>query len=693
MIKQTITFLMLLSCNAVYAQQILSVTSSTQPPYDDLTNLIHNHLTGSGVQILSIDSNIDSNAIGYFTDGEAAIGLKRGLILTTGYALSATQNGLTQASDGNSGSSTQPELEAIASIPVLNDVAYFRITFRPFSDSIRFRYVFASEEYPEYACSSFNDIFGFFLSGPNPDGGEYNDLNIALIPGTNLPVAINNLHPNNPSLPPCAPLNEQFYHDNQNSFAQPVYDGFTDVFIAEAKVIPCGVYEMVIAIADLSDGAYDSGVFLEAKSLESPLEIITSLEVGHDVIPENAIADTISFAFTNVPQNLLPLQIEIAGTASNGLDFQAVNPVTTINASGETIQFIIQPIPDSLNEVIETVEFKVYSNAGSDCLVRTFTLYIADPDSLYSPVDSVILPPVGLALLSVVPTSVSNQTWVFSNTSEFPIAPSGALVKSDIEVNIPLDILHDIRTLQSVCLTIDHDWDDDLDLFLFAPNGTFVELSTDNGGNGDNYTNTCFAPLATEDIRGGAPFAPASAAPFTGIFQPEGLWEDILGTPVNGTWSLGVVDDQNSSVGILQDWTISFSTDQLGNFKYLWNTGDTTPTIQVSTLCNYSVSVSNEIGSFSKLFVVSEGSIGTHAPISTGVPFRLLPNPTVGETIMTLDKNLTINAIKVYDLNGVLVLEQFTAGTILGSSSLPKGVYIISLESTEGIFVQKLVRW
>ncbi len=675
----------------IFAQQILSITPSGQPPYDNMANLIRDHLTGAGVEILNVESNNDPRAIGYFTDGDSAIGLKRGLILTSGFAEGASLDGSSFANNGNIGASIQPQLQAIAT-DVLNDVAYFRITFRPFSDSIRFRYVFASEEYPEYSCTAFNDVFGFFLSGPNPVGGDYTDRNIALIPGTNLPVSINNLHPFNAAAPPCPPVNVQFYHDNLNSSNQPVYDGFTDIFVAEASVVPCATYEMIIAIADVGDSAYDSGVFLEAKSLESNVEILSSLQAGDAIIPEVAIADTISFTFTQVPANFLPLQIKIAGTATNGIDFQAVDSVTIVNSPGEVVKFVIQPIQDSLQEQLETVIFNVCGTTANECFSKTFTLYIADPDSLYSPSDSVFFQPAGSALLSVVPTSVSNKSWTFSNTTPQSISPPFGLVTSEILVGIPFDILHDLSMLQSVCININHTWDDELNIFLIAPNETFVELSTDNGANGDNYTNTCFSPSATEDIRGGFPFAPASAAPFTGTFQPEGLWTDILGTPISGTWKLGVLDDQNNISGTLLDWAISFSTYDLGNFKYLWSTGDTTPSLLVSLPGSYTVTVSNQVGSFSKEFVVKEGSVGTQTPDQGDNVFHLFPNPSTGEAVLILDKNVDVLSLKVYDLNGTLVLEQSEAGPIQGASNLPNGMYIVALECEKGIFVQKLLR-
>lgn len=293
----TTLLLVLFSSVAVFSQQILSVTSSVQPPYDDMPKLIRDHLTGAGVEMLSVESNSDPYAIGFFTDGNSTLSIERVLILTTGYAEVATDLGNFWSSNGNSGDGIQLELQAIAT-DALNDVAYFRITFRPFRDSVRFRYVFGSEEYPEYACTAFNDVLGFFLSGPNPSGGNYIGQNIALIPGTNLSVSINNLHPANSSaFSPCSPFNAQFYHDNEGSNSQPIYDDYTDVFVAQARVVPCSVYEMVIAIADVGDSAYDSGVFLEAKSLQSEVDITSSLEIGNDVIPEIAIADTITFSF------------------------------------------------------------------------------------------------------------------------------------------------------------------------------------------------------------------------------------------------------------------------------------------------------------------------------------------------------------------------------------------------------------
>ena len=54
--------------------------------------------------------------------------------------------------------------------------------------------------------------------------------------------------------------------------------------------------------------------------------------------------------------------------------------------------------------------------------------------------------------------------------------------------------------LESVCLSINHTYDAQIDIYLVGPDGTNVEISTNNGAFGQNYNNTCFNMTATEFI-------------------------------------------------------------------------------------------------------------------------------------------------------------------------------------------------
>lgn len=691
-----------LFCAALNAQQnFMTVTPGSQPPYNDLPELIRQHLTGAGVDILNVEFLGEPGAVGYFTDGDLAVGLHRGLLMTTGQvnsqgaplgSVGANDIGSAFASTSNNVNVSDSILSQLVNAPLF-DLTRYRITFRPRGDSIRFRYVFASEEYPEYACSPFNDVFGFFLNGPRPGGATpYQNFNIALVPGTNLPVAINNLHPDNSvNYPPCPPFNAQFYHGNNNSNKQPTYDGFTDVFVAEASVVPCAVYQMTLAISDASDGIFDSAVFLEANSFGGEPDIAASFAPADNVIPENALADTVSLTFTAIPANLLPLSVTIGGTAQNGVDYQLVDGNAVIVSPDTVLHFLFQPIPDSLDESFETITLTV--SAGSSCFTRTFTLFVADPDSVFKPMETVYLTG-GTATLSVTPTALSGKSWTFSNETDVSISTTNMLFSSEIQVDIPFAYLDDISLLESVCLNIQHAWVDDLNLYLFAPNNHFVELSTDNGANGDNYTGTCFSPSATMPINFPGPFAPASAAPFTGTFRPEGEWGDILFTPVNGTWKLGALDDNAGFTGTLLDWSITFSGEKIGGFQYLWSTGDTTSELTVTLPGTYKVTVSNAVSTFEKTFVVEE-AVGTQTP--TQQPVQIQPNPARGEVLVVWDKNLVFNTVSIFNAAGEAVFEKSLPPSatqeMLQIQDLPTGIYFVALKGRGGAVFQRLVKW
>ncbi|TNE52304.1 MAG: HYR domain-containing protein, partial [Bacteroidetes bacterium] len=120
--------------------------------------------------------------------------------------------------------------------------------------------------------------------------------------------------------------------------------------------------------------------------------------------------------------------------------------------------------------------------------------------------------------------------------------------------------------LLSMTLNLTHTWDSDLDIFLRAPNGQILHVSTDNGGSGDNYTNTVFCDNAPISIAG-------QSAPFTGVYRPEGtIISTTCGTNIttnvnslaaftngqNGTWELVIKDDAGGDTGTMLGWSLVF---------------------------------------------------------------------------------------------------------------------------------------
>ncbi|GAA4116564.1 hypothetical protein GCM10022393_17250 [Aquimarina addita] len=107
-----------------------------------------------------------------------------------------------------------------------------------------------------------------------------------------------------------------------------------------------------------------------------------------------------------------------------------------------------------------------------------------------------------------------------------------------------------VLTDVNVGINIEHTYTEDLTITLIAPDGiTEVQLSSENGGASDNYTNTIFDDEATESITDGS-------APFTGSFTPEENLGNLDGSSSLGDWTLFIEDGFNQDGGQLLDWTL-----------------------------------------------------------------------------------------------------------------------------------------
>lgn len=258
-IIQIVLFVMLTSNNVVLSQiQVQNYNAASDP----IANLV-NALGGNTTNIFNVQSNIVLNKdslIGTFNDPTSSIlGLsKKGVILGTGYLHKILGSSSRFVSD-QCGLPGDANLDAYVNgtnptnpTPTF-DAVVLEFDFIPYNDTISFNYSFGSEEYPEYVGSRYNDIFAFEILGN--EYPVYN--NIALIPNTNTPVAINNVN---------AVSNASYFINNEN-VASPFFntitmDGLTKGLVAKAKVTPCKTYHLRLSIADVGDQQYDSYVFI-----------------------------------------------------------------------------------------------------------------------------------------------------------------------------------------------------------------------------------------------------------------------------------------------------------------------------------------------------------------------------------------------------------------------------------------------
>lgn len=192
---------------------------------------------------------------GFFDAGTTTLPINAGIVLSTGRVSSLP--GLPSAfSSFNTGTGWyDPDLANIAT-GGLSNTALLQFDILPEVDTISIFYIFGSEEYPEYVMTSFNDVFGFFISG----GPEYpQPVNICLIPNSGLPVSINNLNH----------IANSAYFINWQSLGTGfcTLDGTTTLLEAKAAVTPGESYHIKIGIADVADAIFDSGIFIGMQSL------------------------------------------------------------------------------------------------------------------------------------------------------------------------------------------------------------------------------------------------------------------------------------------------------------------------------------------------------------------------------------------------------------------------------------------
>uniref|UniRef100_UPI003983190E OmpA family protein n=1 Tax=Daejeonella sp. TaxID=2805397 RepID=UPI003983190E len=281
---------------------------------------IKKNFSGQGVVIGNISHKGYPLSILSFTSTPGVLQVPKGLILSSGnsYNVAGYNNSHNQSSTFSD--VAVPELDKDLSSLIkekLYDICSIEFDFVPMDNSIQFNYQFGSDEYPEYVDSPYNDIFAFIVSD------ETGSKNIALVPSTTVPVSINTINfktnkdhfidnnlykqviikrqdpvkstyrgtlpgrilrsiasifgsPNyagNADRVVIAPDPELLKTMDQNLYRNLRYDGITKKMVAQMYVTPYKKYHLKIVLADVSDNIYDSGVFIEDRSLTSKKDV------------------------------------------------------------------------------------------------------------------------------------------------------------------------------------------------------------------------------------------------------------------------------------------------------------------------------------------------------------------------------------------------------------------------------------
>lgn len=350
-------------------------------------------LVGQGVVVTNPSLTCPSLAQGFFVANKATIRLDSGIVLTTGTA---------KTGGGRFGVNGFAPDFASADNRTVGDTALDRLAGQrtydacnlefdvvPTGDSISIGYIFSSEEYKSAVCGSYNDAFAFFISGP----GYASPTNIAKVPGTNIPVAINSINNGIPgssgSLANCIAMGPgspftSLYVDN--TFGSTLtHRGCTKVLKASCSVIPCARYHLKIVVADAGNATYDSGVFLEAGSLKSNsynlLTIPASpLDTLDDIVVKGCKNGILRVKSQKKQNTNTTLKLLKSGTAIAGVDYRTLPDSITIMANDTSVDIPVMGLPTALSgtKTLHIALLSPKSCSGLELVIDSATLYIYD---------------------------------------------------------------------------------------------------------------------------------------------------------------------------------------------------------------------------------------------------------------------------------------------------------------------------
>ncbi len=630
-------------------------TTETDIEYYVNEVLLGNLITASNI---TFTGNLggENSSIGEFNEyGGTVLDLESGVVISNGYVSSISNTSSFNAS-GALSSGGDSDLDILANVNT-QDVTIIEFDYIPNTNAVNFKYVFASEEFPEYV-NSYNDAFGFFVSGPGIEGPYSNQaINIATLPNSDVAVCINSV------------FDTEYYIENQSEDPF-VFDGLITPMDATVSLIPFETYHIKIIVGDASDNIFDTGVFLNDNSFESlPIAFnVTSTEVGdfeETTATENESYITIEMSLPAPAIDNISFPFEISGTAENGVDYYILDESVSFAEGSQNSYINIYPLADNEVEGNETIELVF------DYLDETISVIIQDnlngQNIGISTTDS-------LGLVSMYNNTngsdwSNNSNWLEANVTEW----YGIETFSDRVIGINLSGNNLVGSIPSEFSQL---------TLLSELNVTFnylTEISEDLA-NLENLTKL-YINHNNLDFSSIEPFVSIQDFSYDGqFFEGETInvellegesysYEVIVGGEHNTyQWIKGgdILEGQNSSELSLSNIMITDG----GTYR-----------------CLISNEVATELTLESQAIVIVVDPMDVE--ISPGVTAEIYPNPA--RNILNIDCGKQINSVDIFDSNGTLVKTINGNHSGIDISELPMGIYFIRITTKESQITRRLI--
>ncbi|HEX2899055.1 MAG TPA: choice-of-anchor L domain-containing protein, partial [Bacteroidia bacterium] len=405
----------ILALVCLFSVGLIAKGQLTTTPSANATFLV-NQLIGPGITVSNATMSGPANSAGTFVGTASNIGLPGGVLLTSGDVANAPGPNVSPGISTSNGAPGDAQLDALTTPFLTEDACILEFDLVATCDTIQISYVFGSDEYDEYVCSDFTDVFAFFISGPGILGTQ----NIAVIPGTATPIAINTVNIGAVGifsgfpLPSNCNTGNSAYFTTNNTGTTVEYDGFTVPLIAKSAVIPCSTYHIKLAIADAGDDALDSGVFLEEGGIRCASAFFSVEPAVNSPSSNFAVEGCVNGGFTFIRDGdstqALTMYYGVGGTATPGADYPALSGTVTFPAMGTSVFVPISAVSDGIPEGQETILVILSDTVCNIVVSDTATLVIDDEINVNAGPDQTICLGDG-AQLGDTTTPFVSYTW------------------------------------------------------------------------------------------------------------------------------------------------------------------------------------------------------------------------------------------------------------------------------------------
>ncbi len=287
--------------------QYINVDKDMYSPQELIEDILINSACIENIELTNVVGGNFSDgdkSYGYFENNNSSFPFEKGIVMSTGKLsnVPGPNNGLSD--DDAPGWVGDEDLENYFDLNHTVNATILEFDFTPNANNIQFRYIFASEEYRENESTTcqYSDAFAFLIKPENDS--EYE--NIAVVPGTDIPVKVTTVRP---EIPGSCPAENEEYFAGFNDFESPIiFNGQTEILTAEANVIPGETYHIKLVIADDINYRYDSAVFLEGESFNIGADLgedISGLCEEETVVlqPEDIGNDPTNYQWYKIDEN------------------------------------------------------------------------------------------------------------------------------------------------------------------------------------------------------------------------------------------------------------------------------------------------------------------------------------------------------------------------------------------------------